>query len=874
MGNREGKEKIMNKTVRKWFYPALLVFAFGALFLLSKSDEGVFGSTTDWFSQHAALAETIRDACLEQKTLLPFFLPLGGGSNGFQFSYYGYLRPDILLGCLLPGVPMLYILIGYMLVGWICSVLLCYRWLAEDEEHLGTAFWGSLLFLLAACFFQSHRQVMFINYMPFLLGAFLSVKKKKYWCTTLFLVLIYVNSFYYSIAVLAALGWYWYREEGKKFLLPYIKAAACSIGMAAMLLIPTGLVLLEHRRKSEGLLAGSVFSLRLDFSSLLYSPYGMGLTAVCLYGLIAGLGSKKRRTDSVFYLLVSAAGLAMYVLNGMLYVRSKILIPFVPLVILQCVRVFRELLRERAKWPLWPFVPLLGVMACYIGREKLSWILADLAVLFCICILQRSTKYWRTGYMALLAVPLLFFLKTASTEQYVSVEQAEDFAFMEEDEPDTGQPDADQPVMTDAQVSSRKLAALDDSGTVTLPAYDSGSLYRYDSLYEPLNTSNRDAAGLTQKSTMYSSVTNQRYSEVYYNLLKTPIRINNRVALLMSDNPFLFQFMGVRFLKTRPDFIPDGYQVIGREDGRVIAENTNVLPIAYTTSDSISEQTFQELDSWGKMDALMRTTVVEGKEPEGKTKWKSEMKKQKVSFEPFSLPEGVAAERGEDGTYEVTVLKESSFSVELSEPVKDHILLLEFKVKRRGKDAVTIDINGIRNKLSGSGAAYPNKNNTFHYQFSEEDGISSLKIKLAKGKYRISGVKWHSYPKKMLTAKNYSEVAPHTVTDNEILSCTVRVWEDGYFVTSIPKQRGMELTIDGREVPVITVNGAFAGAEVPVGEHEIRLTFHPPGLKAGYFISAAAACYFAVDLLIANRKKRKNAKAVGDGFKQNEEAEQ
>lgn len=858
----------MNKTVRKWCYPALLVFAFGAMFLLSKSDEGVFGSTTDWFSQHAALAETIRDACLEQKTLLPFFLPLGGGSNGFQFSYYGYLRPDILLGCLLPGIPMLYILIGYMVAGWGCSVLLCYWWLAEDEGHRGTAFWGSMLFLLAACFFQSHRQVMFINYMPFLLAALLSIKKKKYGCTALFLVLIYVNSFYYSIAVLAALGWYWYREEGKKFLLPYMKAAACSIGMAAMLLIPTGLVLLEHRRKSESLMAGSIFSMRLDFSSLLYSPYGMGLTAVCLYGLIAGLGRKKRRADSIFYLLVSAAGLALYVLNGTLYVRSKILIPFVPLVILQCVRVFRELLRERAKWPLWPFVPLLGVAACYIGREKLSWIAADLAVLFCICILQRSTKYWRAGYMALLAVPCIFFLKTASTEQYVDVEQAEDFAFTEEVQQDFGLPD-----LMAAQVSSLKLAASDDSGTGELPFYDSGSLYRYDSLYEPLNTSNRDASGLTQKSTMYSSVTNQRYSEVYYNLLKTPIRINNRVALLMSDNPFLLQFMGVRFLKTRPDFIPDGYSVIAREDGRVIVENPNVLPIAYITQDSINEQTFEKQNSWGKLDALMRTTVVEGMSGDGKTEWKSEMKKQKVSFEPCSLPEGVIAEQREDGAYEVTVLKESSFSIELSEPVKDQVLLLEFKVKSRGTDAVMIDINGIRNKLSGSGAAYPNKNNTFHYQFSEEDGVSRLDLKLAKGKYRISGIKWHSYPKKLLTAKDYTEVEPHAVSGNEILSCSARVWEDGYFVTSVPRQRGMKLTIDGKQVPMITVNKAFAGAEIPVGEHEIRLTFSPPGLKAGYLISAAAACFFAVDFIIRRRKKGRNAKEAADGSKQNHEIE-
>ena len=97
--------------MKKFICPLLLTGLFFLLILLSVPSSCVYGSATDWLSQHAALAETIRDACLEQKTLLPDFLALGGGSSGFQFSYYGYLRPDILLGCLLPAVPMYQIVI-------------------------------------------------------------------------------------------------------------------------------------------------------------------------------------------------------------------------------------------------------------------------------------------------------------------------------------------------------------------------------------------------------------------------------------------------------------------------------------------------------------------------------------------------------------------------------------------------------------------------------------------------------------------------------------------------------------------------------------------------------------------------------------------
>lgn len=115
------------------------------LIILTVPEGAVFGSHTDWLSQHAALAGTIRDACLEQHTLLPSWIELGGGSNGFQFSYYGFLRPDILISCLLPQVPAIHILTCYMLAVYLVSVLLCYVWLRSENIPPLLSFTGSVL---------------------------------------------------------------------------------------------------------------------------------------------------------------------------------------------------------------------------------------------------------------------------------------------------------------------------------------------------------------------------------------------------------------------------------------------------------------------------------------------------------------------------------------------------------------------------------------------------------------------------------------------------------------------------------------------------------------------------------------------------------
>ena len=53
-------------------------------------------------------------------------------------------------------------------------------------------------------------------------------------------------------------------------------------------------------------------------------------------------------------------------------------------------------------------------------------------------------------------------------------------------------------------------------------------------------------------------------------------------------------------------------------------------------------------------------------------------------------------------------------------------------------------------------------------------------------------------------------------------------------------QKGMTLFVDGEKTDLVTVNTAFAGARLTAGEHEIRLCFDPPGMKAGIWISMLA----------------------------------
>lgn len=832
-------------THKKYFYPALLAGLFIILVLLTIPGGYFYGSYTDWLSQHVRLAETIRNACLEQKTLVPAFLPLGGGSNGYQFSYYGYLRPDILIGCLFPAVPMVYLLIGYMLAGYFCSVMLCYYWLGEHTQDKVSAFLGSLFFLTAACFFQTHRQIMFVNYMPFLMLALICVKKKRFQFLPLCMLMIYLNSFYYSIACLAVIGWYWLRQEGKGFwrhgLFQYLKSAFLSIGMAALLLIPTALVILEHRRPSDKLNLLEILGVNADMHALLYSPYGMGLTAVCLYLLLLGLCHKKYRLDSAMLLFVSFCGAAAWMLNGTLYARAKILIPFVPLVVLQCAKLLNELRQKKLSWKLWPCFIAAVFLYFFRTRSSFPWMAADLGVLIFVVLIHKvkckesllQTRY-AVSRILLCIMPCILFYQTMQREQFVKKED----------------------------VFTKDLAM--DSHLLK----NDSSLYRCDSLTNVLSTGNLALDGKEQKSAMYSSISNEGYSNFYYDTLLSPVQINNRLAILPSSNPFLLNFLGVRYIETTQDNIPAGYQIVktavtgdqnitddrNNSSRHVLAENRNVLPVAYTTSSCMSESQFKKLGAYDKLDAITRYTIIPEGDPDSEgaaVNDESKMKDAAPAFEDLQLPDTVRAEKTEDG-WQLDVKKDTNITLNLSQSIKNQILLLDFEVENLGKHAVVIDMNQMRNKLSGTNAPYPNGNNTFHYQFSSssQNGIDALDITFSKGKYILKNIIWHTYDMQNLSEKQYASVENQTTESGEILSCQASLDEDGYFVTSIPVQNGMEIWVDGKNVPILTLNQAFAGVQLTKGIHDIRVRFHAPGQMAGFFITIIS---FLIYLLYALR---------------------
>ena len=240
---------------------------------------------------------------------------------------------------------------------------------------------------------------MFVNYLPFLLLALIFLKKRKFALMSVSLTLIYLHSFYYAIACLAVIGWFavgMLRREAdwagkRKLLFQGVTSVILSIGMAMMLLLPTFMAILEHKHNGEK--ATTLTDLVLpNAQNLLYSPYGMGLTVICLYLLLLGLTIREYRWQSALLLLGSLFGVAPYILNATLYARGKILVPFVPVVLLYCMKIFQKIRRGEVRWRFWIFLVFAGVIASQWGQAWFWWVILDTGILLVAALVDTKLR--------------------------------------------------------------------------------------------------------------------------------------------------------------------------------------------------------------------------------------------------------------------------------------------------------------------------------------------------------------------------------------------------------------------------------------------------------------------------------------------------
>ena len=100
-----------------------------------------------------------------------------------------------------------------------------------------------------------------------------------------------------------------------------------------------------------------------------------------------------------------------------------------------------------------------------------------------------------------------------------------------------------------------------------------------------------------------------------------------------------------------------------------------------------------------------------------------------------------------------------------------------------------------------------------------------------------------------------------TVQTRNGMTGTLRLPEDRWVMFQIPWQAGWTLYVDGETVPLRRTDISYMGAPVTAGDHEIRLVYMTPGLKAGALASAVCLVLW-IFLAVLTLRRRSGKKRV------------
>lgn len=797
---------------------------------------GILGSDLDWVNQHSVLPDYFRQRFYDTGQLFPDITwNLGAGQNIYNFSYYGLFNPIIWISYLLPFVPMsLYIQITSIL-SYGASVVIFYCWLkkkCDDRITLACTF----LFLLAApLVYHSYNQLMFVNYMPFLCAAFLGVdkyveekKKALLLCSVCGMIL---TSFFFSIGGLLALGIYGaskFTEKGiKEFLKNSVSLAGVllhSVLLCGILLIPTAFVLFGRGGSgSHAEMAVSLFTVQP--MRFLYTPHGVGMSALALIALFDDMICRRKWQEkflSVSLFLIFAIPFVGYVLNGGLYDKGKVFIPFLPLMCMEVAKYIDRIKKRESTFR--DILPYL-ITAIFLIAGKTFWALLDCGVML-VCFLIR--KRFSAFPLAVWVSCVILFCSGWT------INKGSDHII----------PKEDYEKILDRDTKAEVEEILEkDTGWYRMEEQQGGK--------KELQDINRIEDSRQWITSMYSSA----YNEEYYKFRRETYDINehfrNNMMQAVSDNPLFLSFMGVKYVIGNHPLA--GYELLEEGENGNLYMNSHTAPIGYVTNEVVSEKNYQTLDFPVNQSSLLWKAVAES--AEGDADFPA------MNTYPLEIPEINEEENQIKKTsfgWSFSLSTEKKVSIPMKDvPMTEDLLSVRFQVKNKKDKDMYIRLCGQTNRLTAKSHEYANHNESFAYTVTLNPENQTADFIFGPGEYEISNLEvFTGNLRELSNEKLYETPLKLEKIEGDTLVCSVDNKEAGYLITSIPYDEGFEIRLNGEKISMEKVNTAFLGAKVPKGRYTVEISYQAPGKKLGFVCTGVGILLLLGGKIRCNKKGR------------------
>jgi uncharacterized membrane protein YfhO/putative flippase GtrA len=796
-----------------------LCLTFYLIFLLFLYSKGyVYGSNLDWIDQHFAFPEYFRELFYTTHKLIPSLsLNIGAGQNIFNFSYYGLLSPFVLISYLFPFIKMGYFIMGCSIASVILSIILFYTYVREKHTSLAALFATFILLTATPIVFHSHRHIMFMLYLPFLILAMKGVDKyflkHDSGLLIISIFLIIMTSYYFSVSSLIMLGIYavYVYLSINKFKFKDTFIAGCKfiirliipVLMCAVLLIPTFICIKNGRTASPettSLITNLIPAVNADF--FLYSYYGMGLTFAFMLILVSLLYTDKFSDKFLFVTinLILFVPVFVYLLNGRMYLNGKVLIPFIPLIAYLGANFIDNISQ--------------------LKKRRLSFTIIYLIYTFFIILSLNTNHYFYILDAGLtLIIFLLYFIHQKTWLFMIPLMIISSVSFYSAN-------------LKDYYVSNSVFASTTKDTTIT----NLDSNYRVNNELNELHNINTINNSYEKSTTTYASVTNNLYKDFFFNYSGNEITYRNAFILNPTNNIYFNTLMSVRYFKSNNEHL--GYL---KKDSYY--ENNSVYPIGYATSNILSESALNNLEFPYNMEALTKYAVTKNTI--------NNISNTDITSKKIDVDTNLPFEKNND-KYVLDFNKTSKYSIKLNNYHEDSILIIHLKMDYTEACEVgdtSITVNGVKNLLTCSSWKYKNNNNDFTFIIKE---TPDLAITFAKGHYEISDLRL--YESNLSIVQYYvKEIDPFVLdsklTKGDDIVGKINVTNDSYFVLTNPYDEGYAIYVDGLKVSYECVNKSFIGFPIKKGNHEIKIKYQAPGLKIGYLISVIGVMMYILIIM-------------------------
>lgn len=839
----------MNKfSKRDLLYILLPIIIFISMILFITNGTYLYGSELDWLSQHAEIPDYFRTLFYETKDLFPdFALNIGNGQNIYNLSYYGFLSPIILISYLLPKVDMTTYIIYSSIISIIISTILLYIFLKKHNYSSETCLLSTILFITSASLtLHSHRHIMFVTYMPFIILGLFGVDKKlddnKGWLLTISIFLMIMSSYYFSICGIGCLmiyGIYHYLTDMKKptvksfivnlqsLLLPTIVA----IVMSFILLLPTFATLIGNRLESFNTITlADLFTIN-NPKYYLYYTYGLGLTAIIVPSMINNFKNGKQNIFlSIVLTLFMSVPIFNYLLNGTMYIDAKILIPLLPLYILVIANFIKDIFDNKLNYKI--LIPITVFVSYFIIRkfDEIDQSLMAVFIVDMIILLITFLIYNLSNKKVLLITPIIAF----ATITCIVTNKTDTLALK----------------YTEQQ--NKEII----SSNINKITKNDKEFYRISNKYDITNTVNDIYGNINYyNSTIYSSISNKEYNILYYDILNNNIPSRNKALTVSTDNIFYLLLTNNKYIisQNKPFF---GYELVSDgEEGIKIYRNNNVLPLGFASSNLMSYEDFNKLNNAQRNEAILHNIIVD---KQSNNQYVTSVKPIDVDLKKVLKNENVIF--NEDNTITIDVKDTLEIDYKLPKKYHNKILFISFKNNKNnscGKGDQIIIINGVKNKLTCKSWKYHNQNYTFDYVLATPD-IKNIHISLNRGKYELSDITLHYMDpaniENIKTNINEFDIDENNIKGDKI-SGIIDVTKDGYFTLSIPYDEGFKIKVDNKLVEYEKVNGGFIGFPITEGSHDIDIEYKAPYKTISLLISLFGTIVFSIITYLEYKRK-------------------